>query len=80
MTCPKCNTDNTRVYGDRETERGNRRRYRKCLTCGHRFKTIEYYVPDVYARRPRRISTNDLGDYPEVIENQFDNLTGSMNL
>ena len=26
------------------------------------------------------METNDLGDYPNTIENQFDNMTGSMNL
>ena len=26
------------------------------------------------------MKSNDLGDYPNTIENQFDNMTGSMNL
>ena len=26
------------------------------------------------------MESNDLGDYPDAIQNQFDNMTGSMNL
>lgn len=26
------------------------------------------------------MESNDLGDYPDTIQNQFDNMTGSMNL
>ncbi|MCR4739155.1 MAG: hypothetical protein K5886_02710 [Lachnospiraceae bacterium] len=27
-----------------------------------------------------RVRGNDMGDYPDVVQNQFDNMTGSMNL
>ena len=35
------------------------------------------YCPSCGARM---VGDNDLGDYPDTIPNQFDNMTGSMNL
>lgn len=29
---------------------------------------------------PYKAESEDLGDYPDIIHNQFDNMTGSMNL
>ena len=46
MKCPKCNLDNTTVWGKRVLKNGNTRRYRRCLSCGYNFKTTEYYKPD----------------------------------
>ena len=43
MNCPHCGKDNTRVYGGKETAFGSYERYRKCLSCGIKFKTIEIY-------------------------------------
>jgi len=39
MVCPKCGHEKTRVYG---TDSGLKTvRFRKCLACGHTFKTME---------------------------------------
>ena len=40
LLCPKCNGATT-VYDSRPKENGTTKRYRECLHCGHRFKTIE---------------------------------------
>lgn len=42
MMCPKCKAEKTKVYAGLDTIGGNRRRYRMCKACGHRFKTIEF--------------------------------------
>ena len=47
MKCPVCGIDNTTVSSGHHTEKGNYQRYKRCNNCGHRFKTIEYYVPNV---------------------------------
>lgn len=59
MNCPNCNTDNNRVTGvPRSVNKRSIdfRRYRKCLTCGKYFKTVEYWVPDeiVLMKKGRR--------------------------
>ena len=41
MKCPKCRSENNRVYDSRETECGNMMRRRVCYNCGNRFKTFE---------------------------------------
>lgn len=41
MKCPECGYEKTKVYG---AYRGDR--YRKCLKCGNRFKTVEFWVED----------------------------------
>ena len=43
MNCPKCKKSNDRVYGTEKAKnsRFTRIRYRKCLSCGYRFKTVE---------------------------------------
>lgn len=46
MICPKCNSGRTGVYGGHDTEYGNYQRYRKCLDCGYKFRSLEYYVTD----------------------------------
>lgn len=67
MKCPYCFKDDNIVLETRERNKFmHRRRY--CRSCGQKFNTKEI------------ISRKDLGDYPGVIENQFDNMTGSMNL
>ena len=40
LLCPKCNGATT-IYNSRPQENGTTKRYRECLHCGHRFKTIE---------------------------------------
>ena len=48
MKCPYCGSDNHTVNGNhkREIRTGRVRRRRKCLDCGEKFWTIEFYVPD----------------------------------
>ena len=43
MKCPKCQRNNDRVYGTENAKntRYQRIRYRKCLSCGYRYKTVE---------------------------------------
>lgn len=40
MKCPKCRIDNTGVYGGKALKHAFMR-YRRCLACGYKFKTIE---------------------------------------
>ena len=40
LLCPKCNGATT-IYNSRPKENGTTKRYRECLHCGYRFKTIE---------------------------------------
>jgi transcriptional regulator NrdR family protein len=42
MLCPKCKRATT-IYNSRPKENGTTKRYRECLHCGFRFKTIETY-------------------------------------
>lgn len=46
MQCPQCNAA-THVLETRQT-----RRRRQCLSCGHRFSTVEVLADDVEAPRP----------------------------
>ena len=48
MKCPYCGSDNNYVNGfhKKEVRRGRVRRKRECFSCGMRFSTIEFYVPD----------------------------------
>ena len=43
MKCPKCQDNNDRVYGTEiaRNTRYQRIRYRRCLSCGFKFKTVE---------------------------------------
>ncbi len=45
LQCPKCKKENTKVYSVRQKE-DRITRYRKCLDCGHKFKTIEQIPSD----------------------------------
>ena len=40
LLCPKCNGGTT-VYDSRPKKDGTTKRYRECLNCGFRFKTVE---------------------------------------
>lgn len=40
MKCPKCRIDQTEVYGGQAIKH-TYMRYRRCLACGYKFKTIE---------------------------------------
>lgn len=44
MKCPKCGSMDT-VLKDSRKDGYYQRRKRACKACGHKFKTIEYYVP-----------------------------------
>lgn len=44
--CPECGRD-SKVYNSREIKTGQVIRFRECLSCGHRFMTVEVYVRDV---------------------------------
>lgn len=48
MLCPSCNSNNDTVTDSRSSARGRRiRRRRECLTCGHRFTTMEINSADL---------------------------------
>jgi transcriptional regulator NrdR family protein len=45
MNCPKCDVNNDYVYDSHEsTDTKTCERKRKCMACGHKFKTIEKIV------------------------------------
>lgn len=46
MKCPKCGHPRTKCYGSPRTKRGERYRYRICLSakCGEKFNTLEVVV------------------------------------
>ena len=44
MKCPICKSENIVVYGGKHTNKGNYRRYRRCIDCQHAFTTMEYHV------------------------------------
>lgn len=42
MHCPKCDSNKSKVYAVRELQIINaRRRWRKCLSCGRKYRTVE---------------------------------------
>lgn len=51
MICPKCNSNNTIVSGGKRTDKGNYRRYRRCIDCQHTFTTMEYPVERAFWRK-----------------------------
>ena len=62
--CPKCKGGTT-VYDSRPKKDGITKRYRECLYCGYRFKTVESYnfkpiqmfaLPKI---RPKKIKAED---------------------
>lgn len=64
MTCPKCDSCNTRVINSREGDSHIYRR-RKCLDCGHRFTTYEYEAEKIYTIAELMVAKN----YKEKIKN-----------
>jgi transcriptional regulator NrdR family protein len=66
LLCPKCNGGTT-VYNSRPQKNGTTKRYRECLYCGHRFKTVEDYnfKPiknfriKAERKKPKKIKTED---------------------
>ncbi len=45
MFCPRCNTKDTRVIDSRIARQGlSIRRRRECVSCGHRFSTVEEII------------------------------------
>lgn len=46
MKCPFCHEDKNKVTGRGEVTQYSHTRYRRCLNCGKRFKTVEYFQPD----------------------------------
>ena len=48
MKCPYCGSENhtTNGFHKKEVSKGRVRRRRRCLDCGEKFTTMEYYVPD----------------------------------
>ena len=53
MNCPKCGKNNIMVYGGRTTDQGNYKRFRKCIDCDHKFRTIEYFVVPKKGRKKK---------------------------
>lgn len=47
MWCPNCGKDNNVVDGHGKAKQFSYIRKRKCLSCGHKFRTVEYYQPDL---------------------------------
>ena len=47
MRCPKCGCGDDKVFDSRAARDGSTvRRRRECLSCGHRFSTLESVVPE----------------------------------
>lgn len=46
MICPYCKKDDNYVYGGKNKNNGDYKRFRKCNLCGKNFKTYEYYVEE----------------------------------
>ena len=77
LLCPKCNRGTT-VYGSRPKPNGTTRRYRECLYCGYRFKTVESYnfkpiqknKPED-ARKKDMLKLHECGMTYKKIGNQF---------
>jgi len=55
MKCPYCGSENNNTSGfhKKELRRGRVRRWRRCLDCGEKFTTIEFYVPDDIMRHKK---------------------------
>lgn len=52
MYCPKCKNETTVVYRTMRIYDGKgRRRYRRCIECGHEFTTIESLFITTYDLR-----------------------------
>jgi transcriptional repressor NrdR len=46
-SCPKCGERQVRVMDSRSYIHNRIRRRRKCLSCKHRFSTVELHVEDI---------------------------------
>ena len=55
MICPKCNSNNTIIIDGKRTDKGNYRRYRRCIDCQHTFTTIEYHVERALCRKDKPV-------------------------
>ncbi len=52
MRCERCGLDNSRCIDSREGKiRDTRRRRYKCLSCGHRWTTVELKVRDRHLKK-----------------------------
>lgn len=55
MICPKCNSNNTMVSGGKRTDKGNYRRYRRCIDCQHTFTTMEYHANRAVGKKYKQV-------------------------
>ena len=53
MKCPKCENKKTSVTITKNRQDGTIYRRRKCVRCGHRFSTTEYWCPWAEERRSK---------------------------
>lgn len=65
-------------YGYDDAKFGNTPVY--VCDCGYKSNKNSRFCPDCGAKMVEPQESEDLGDYPDTIRNQFDNMTGSMNL
>ena len=63
MKCPCCGENNTSVTSHGKTMKYSYIRYRKCNSCGHKFKTVEYYQPDL----PTNVAGRIIGNRKSVL-------------
>jgi transcriptional repressor NrdR len=47
MKCPYCNFEKTQVYYPKYLEDGSIKRFRKCLSCGKKFQSIEKVLKEL---------------------------------
>jgi transcriptional repressor NrdR len=54
MNCPKCGESNLKVIDVRDRDCESIYRRRRCMSCGHKFSTIEYEVDLVKKGRKKK--------------------------
>lgn len=59
MKCPYCKSNNSFVVGGKKVDNGDYRRYRYCMNCGRRFKSLEVYVSDDEIRKRKGSKKDD---------------------
>ena len=70
LLCPKCNSG-TKTHDSRPKPNGTTNRYRECLNCGFRFRTIEVVETDEmnpkYVRKKDMLKLRESGmTYDEI--------------
>jgi len=75
--CPKCKTSTTACTDTRARNDGKVRRRRECVTCGHRFSTIEVEIPDGVHNLSPSLTWRDVPVTMEFLAHLFDAFSGA---